>query len=195
MKKQLNKFKNQRLRITLSIMVLSLCTVFLFFSNSANAQTNITVTNVEGVNEDGSNGDVTITATAANVYDINNVNELRALSKYVAESHNCSGFTFNLQADIDFTTLPAARNLVYPIRGMFTSASNFVPIGGCFVSTSGTTNTYTSNTAYYFAGTFNGNGHTIKGLRIFAANASHYIGLFGYINSISRNSTKKYRYN
>jgi hypothetical protein len=38
MKKQLNKL-NKRLRITLSIMVLSLCTVFLFLSNSANAQT------------------------------------------------------------------------------------------------------------------------------------------------------------
>jgi hypothetical protein len=37
-------------------MVLSLCTVFLFLSNSANAQTNITVTNVEGVNADGTNG-------------------------------------------------------------------------------------------------------------------------------------------
>jgi hypothetical protein len=38
MKKQFNKL-NKRLRITLSIMVLSLCTVFLFFSNSAQAQT------------------------------------------------------------------------------------------------------------------------------------------------------------
>jgi hypothetical protein len=104
------------------------------------------------------------------------------LSKYVAESHNCSGLTFNLTADIDFTTLPAARNLVYPIRGMFTSASNFVPIGGCSVSTSGTTNTYTSINAYYFSGTFNGNGHTIKGLRIFAANSS-YVGFFGYIRT------------
>jgi hypothetical protein len=41
MEKTINKFKNQRLRVTLSIMVLSFCTVFLFLSNSANAQTQI----------------------------------------------------------------------------------------------------------------------------------------------------------
>jgi hypothetical protein len=38
MEKTINKL-NQRLRLSLSIMVLTLCTVFLFFSNSAIAQT------------------------------------------------------------------------------------------------------------------------------------------------------------
>src|SRR5574344_149953 len=104
MKKQLNKL-NKRLRITLSIMVLSLCTVFLFLSNSANAQ--ITVTNVEGVNADGTNGPVTIPLATGqtNVYEISNVDQLRALSKYVAAGNDCRGLTFNLTADIDFTTL------------------------------------------------------------------------------------------
>src|SRR5574344_1438740 len=101
MKEQLNKF-NQRLRVSLSIMVLSICTIFLLLSNSANAQ--ILVTNVPGVNTDGSAANVTIPLATGqtNVYEISTVDQLRALSHYVMNGNNCEGKVFNLTADIDF---------------------------------------------------------------------------------------------
>jgi hypothetical protein len=174
MKEQLNKF-NQRLRVSLSIMVLSICTIFLLLSNSATAQTNIVVTNVPGATESGA-ADVTITATAENVYSISNVNELRALSHYVMNGNNCEGKVFNLTADIDFTTLPDSRKLVYSAQTGYDLKSNFVPIGGWG-------SVATSDFDKPFKGAFNGNAHTIKGLNIQLSNrvdeARMYIGLFG----------------
>jgi hypothetical protein len=183
MKEQLNKL-NQRLRITLSIMVLSICTIFLLLSNSATAQTNILVTNVPGVNADGSAANVTITATAENVYSISNVNELRALSHYVMNGGSTEGKVFNLTADIDFDALPTERNKVYlNIASALDNSTNFMPIGGWsrWINTS----TPATDVTKIFKGAFNGNGHTIKGLQMKVSRLSSesphrdYIGLFG----------------
>jgi hypothetical protein len=188
MKKQLNKLTNKRLRSSLSIMVLSLCTVFLFLSNSAQAQTtpevtgdgsngtNIVVTNVPTTISGNtvSTETVTITKDADGYYEISDYKQLRALSCYVNAGFNAGDpegenyMKFKLMNDIDMSN---PNLLVYlpSTYSQFSAASNFIPIGGC--------NNMGEYVGNVFGGLFNGNGHIIKGLKMCFADGIG--GLFG----------------
>lgn len=85
-------------------------------------------------------------------YEIRSVADLRNLSNLVNSGNRCSGMTFRMTADIAFDTV---------------SINNFVTIG---------------NSANVFAGTFDGNGHTISGINIHksgVAASDSFQGLFG----------------
>ena len=92
-----------------------------------------------------------------NTYHIKTAAELAGLSKAFSQGYykygSFSGCTFYLDRDIDLAN------------------KEWTPIG-----------TMQGNTYYCFAGTFDGNGHTIKGLKVTKANNSTYFivgGLFG----------------
>jgi len=90
------------------------------------------------------------------VYEINNENDLAILSKYVYDCGPTVGLTFNLTTDLNLA------NLTHPFC---TTPAGWYPIG-----------TATNP----FMGTFNGNEHTIKGLKINRP-TQDYIGLFGSV--------------
>ena len=97
-------------------------------------------------------------------YEINCVNNLNDLAVYVNGSgryattvtettpHDCKNLIFKMTADIDFNT---------------TVDNNFTPIG-------------TINDGFY--GTFDGQGHTISGIRINKP-GDDYLGVFGYLGT------------
>ena len=97
-------------------------------------------------------------------YEINSVTNLNDLANYVNEdvSHNCSGMTFKMTADITYTYTNAWN--------VTSTDNNYTPIGR-FVRINDV------NYDYLFKGRFNGDGHTIKGIRIYRSVGDS--GLFG----------------
>lgn len=104
-------------------------------------------------------------------YEINSVDNLKDLAVYVngsgnystngseTTSHNCKGLTFKMTADITFNT---------------TVDNNFTPIG---------------TIDYGFYGTFDGQGHTISGIRINKPSVD-YIGVFGRLGTTTAGVVK-----
>jgi len=104
-------------------------------------------------------------------YEINSVDNLNDLAVYVNGSgnystngsettpHDCQGLTFKMTADITFNT---------------TVDNNFTPIGE-------------QNKNFY--GTFDGQGHTISGIRINKP-SDDYIGIFGALGSTTAGVVK-----
>ncbi len=78
--------------------------------------------------------------------------ELKAISDTVADGKSYSGVTVKLANDIDLSSDP--------------TTAEWQPIG---------------NTSKYFAGEFDGCGHTISGLSVTSTKDSDYVGLFGYV--------------
>lgn len=72
---------------------------------------------------------------------INSAEELAAFANYVNQGHNCSGKTIYLTKDINISSI-----------------ANWIPIGNSARKD--------STSAAYFAGTFDGSGHTITGLKL-----------------------------
>ena len=126
-------------------------------------------------------------------YEINCFQHLQELAEYVngeygtdysaysyytyvvKEPHNCTGLTFRQTADIDFEPTSAWDDYNSDEHNLFAI--------GCIKkgrSPMGTSTTYNN----YFGGTYDGQGHTISGIRIhgndaYATNA--YLGLFGFV--------------
>ena len=97
----------------------------------------------------------------SDAYLISSPKDLCDLSDYVNAGNNCAGVTFKLAADIDL------------------SGVRFTPIGKCSRSIQGT----------FFQGTFDGDGHTIRNLKIRPTiinptntTTEDYQGLFGYVD-------------
>ena len=116
------------------------------------------------------NADVTITTTfevqpwdgegtEASPYLIYYPIQLDLLSTNVNNGNNYTGTYFKLMND-----------LVYDHSDLGTTESNYTPIG---------------SEGHRFSGSFDGNGHTISGIRVYrggATNADQYVGLFGYLD-------------
>ena len=99
-------------------------------------------------------------------YEIATRDDLDRLAKFVNNGNNCSGVTFLQTADINYNYTDAWSN--YPTS---TTENNFTPIGGY---------------GKPFQGTYNGQGHTISGIRVDKTSASsnhegESLGLFGYV--------------
>ena len=87
-------------------------------------------------------------------YVINSVNNLNDLATYVNSGNDCKDLTFKMTADITFPN---------------TGDNNFTTIGGINLN---------------FLGTFDGQGHTISGIRIDKSGLlsnDDYIGIFGVV--------------
>ena len=102
-----------------------------------------------------------------NAYEINSVANLNDLANYVNGnvSYDCSGMTFKMTKDITYTYTHAWN--------VTSTDNNYTPIGH-FVRI----DDYV-NHDYLFKGHFNGDGHTIKGIRINRSVGDS--GLFGRI--------------
>lgn len=104
-------------------------------------------------------------------YEINSADNLRDLAVYVNGSgdystggsettaHNCAGQTFKMTADITLETTTSWND-------NNSSESNFPSIGWSY--------------SQRFGGTFDGQGHTVSGIRIYRSNED-YTGLFGCV--------------
>ena len=104
-------------------------------------------------------------------YEINSVANLNDLAVYVngtgsyntgateSEHHDCQGMTFIMTKDITYTYTNAWN--------VTSTENNYTPIGR-YVST---------DNDYLFNGHFNGDGHTIKGIRIYKSTGDS--GIFG----------------
>ena len=108
----------------------------------------------------------------SNTYEIATTTDLRHLALMVNGAYNdCSGLTFQQTADIAYN------------HGSSTTENNFTQIGGYFVinGTGGDKN---------FNGTYDGQNHTISGIRVYKDpnspgaddNANKNVGLFGRIS-------------
>jgi hypothetical protein len=139
-----------------------------------------TTTNVSFIKESITEESITET-----YYGIADKDHLRALSAFVMkdisssaniENANTYNKTFKLTSDITFTS----EDNIFT-GGNWTANSNFIPIGGW-------NNASTCVDYKIFAGTFNGNNHTITGLEIHnntsGSNSNNsYYGLFGLTHS------------
>ena len=111
-------------------------------------------------------------------YEIASENNLHDLAVYVngagsyttvgeeTTAHDCEGLTFKMTRDITFTA-SAAWNAE-------SDQNNYTAIGGI-----------ANSQERYFKGTFDGQGHTVSGIRIYKNGtgfAYNYLGLFGYID-------------
>ena len=117
--------------------------------------------------EDGANG------SEEHPYIITTTAGLDLLAKIVngTDGYNNNSFNnkhFKLGADIDYSTKPLDAN-----------GENYTTIGGI------------PNGQYrYFSGTFDGNGHTVSGIRINkegSSDADSYLGLFGTVRGTVKN--------
>lgn len=103
----------------------------------------------------------------ANAFEISDSIGLTYLSNFVNRGFDCKDFYFKLTQDVAFS----------PIKTWNDASSfwyNFEPIGN-----------YQEGRC--FAGTFNGQNHTISGIRIYendAFDTDDNIGLFGYLNDV-----------
>ena len=106
----------------------------------------------------------------SNIYEIASQQDLDYLARIVkgygaaTPSNDCSGKTFRQTADIAYIYTDAWN--------VATEENNFTPIGGY---------------GYPFRGTFDGQGHTISGLRVYkdgssASSTAGSLGLFGYVD-------------
>ena len=105
-----------------------------------------------------------LTSPSANTYNITSQHDLAVLASYVNGGGNTSGLTFLQTADIIFTTTTAWNDA------------------------SGQENNYTAigTSSHRFQGTFDGQNHTIRDIRIYQGgnnSADDYQGLFGCIGS------------
>ena len=94
-------------------------------------------------------------------YEIATRQNLGMLSKFVNNGNNCQDLTFRQTADITYIYTTGWND--------GTPENNFTPIGGY---------------GYSFRGTFDGQGYTISGIRVFnegTGDASSNLGLFGYL--------------
>ena len=102
-------------------------------------------------------------------YLIASTGDLQTLSSYVNDGHTCSGLIFLQTADIAFSHTTNWNS-------SSSTENNFIAIG---------------NYNNFFNATYDGNGHTISGIRIYkdgADNADGLQGLFGYVrNGVIRN--------
>ena len=98
--------------------------------------------------------------TEASPYIIKNAQQLADLAYMVNYGMSYSGKYFKLAADIDL-------NKGMSVSSSTTNAKEWHPIG--------------NSASFYFAGTFDGDRHTIKGLYINSENYK-YAGLFGYVS-------------
>ena len=114
-------------------------------------------------------------------YEINSVANLNDLAVYVngtgtystdeteSTAHNCSGLTFKMTDNITYTHTTAWNDTT-------STENNFTAIGG-------------NDNFNYFSGHFDGDGHTISGIRIYkdgTINATDgYQGLFGNISGFT----------
>ncbi len=90
--------------------------------------------------------------TSADPWQISSYRDLTALSQSVEAGNSYAGKYFALTTDLDLSSVPVTE---------------YVPVG---------------NATEQFAAVFDGQGHTIKGLRI-DGKGFPYIGIFGYIGS------------
>ena len=125
-------------------------------------------------------------------YEINCAQHLQDLAEYVngeygtnysvyphytyvvKEPHNCSGLTFRQTADIDFEPTSAWDDYNSDEHNLFAI--------GCIKQ--GWHNNIQATYNNYFGGTYDGQGHTISGIRIHGNGADAtdgYMGLFGYV--------------
>ena len=91
-------------------------------------------------------------------YIISSTSALNALAEYVNSDHNCAGKTFKLTADITYTHTTDWDDAD-------SQENNFTRIGTGPIA---------------FSGVFDGQGHTISGIRIYSSASCQ--GLFGCIN-------------
>lgn len=103
--------------------------------------------------------------TSADPYQIANKTDLKYLSEHSGEWTK----SFKQTADITFTTSDFENG-----GDFYNSGSGFIPIG----------TDYTTNNN--FTGTYDGNNHTVTGLKINnTSNTNSNIGMFGYIKNAS----------
>ncbi len=105
--------------------------------------------------------------------NINTPQELAGLASLVAKGNNYEGYTFNLNCDVDLNNIPwtPIATGTSPQEKAFTQA----PWGAEFEGTP-------------FAGTFDGQGHTIKGINLKAeTNADGVSGLFAGVSGTVKN--------
>lgn len=126
---------------------------------------------IEGLRGSGSEQDPVI---------IGSVSDLRTLSAFVMNGAMGNNATkdahFKMTNDLIFED----NDILYDLDGDGTKESNFIPIGGRSAEK-------TASDWHNFQGIFDGDGHTIRGLRILYG-AVNYVGLFGqsYGGSIYR---------
>jgi hypothetical protein len=101
-------------------------------------------------------------------FEIRDEQDLIDLAEYVrsASDHNCKGLTFKMTRDFDFTNMPADCH-----DNANNGSGNFLPIG--------VDNFYGDGS--FFKGHFDGQGHTITGLRFYSTDPK--IGLFSTIGT------------
>ena len=98
-------------------------------------------------------------------YTITTTQGLDVLAQYVNSGNDCSGLFFQLGGNIEYSYYTA-----WNANLNSSTYANFTPIGK-----------FTGTTYYYFNGTFDGNGHTISGIRVYYTN--NFTGLFGNIGA------------
>ena len=99
-------------------------------------------------------------------YQIASTTDLNQLATDVNGGNTYEGKFFKVTADIAYSHTSTWSNTS-------STENNFTPIGGC-----------PGGVSRYFYGTFDGNGYTISGIRIYKSgdgDADSYLGLFGYM--------------
>ena len=107
-------------------------------------------------------GSISYNSTLA-AYEIKDANDLNALATYVNSGNDCTGLTFKVTGNIAL-----AHNTDW--NDATSDEDNFTPIGNY-----GATTPYKS-----FNGTFDGQGYTISGIRIYQPETTR-LGLFGHL--------------
>ena len=129
-----------------------------FTMPDADASVSASAFTVWGIDEDAD-------GSAANPYVITRTQELNLLAQRVNSGNNFSGKYFVLDNDIAYNHTTAWDDAT-------STENNYTPIG---------------NNSYQFYGTFDGQGHTVSGIRIYKGGSDYtadaYLGLFGYIGS------------
>lgn len=141
-------------------------------SNGSTPQTNVTIAN-------HSHGDRTYTAnwteawtgsgTQGDPYTISSTKGLDLLAQYVNSGNTCKDLFFQLGDNITYARTTAWNDAT-------STENNYTAIGG----------EPNSQTDRYFNGTFDGQGYTVSGIRIYRSGkgyADNYQGLFGKIGS------------
>lgn len=124
-------------------------------------------TTIDGLNYVGETFNIGSQTYCTGYFAIADEQDLIDLGNYVNASsdHNCEGATFKMTADLDFTDMPLDCH-----DRLNNGSGNFLPIG-----------IDSGNGGSAFYGHFDGQGHTITGLRF--SYPYYGIGLFSIINS------------
>ena len=122
--------------------------------------------NVSATDKDSDGYEITTDGT----WNIYTADGLLAWNRYVTNNYvkstDAYGYTYYVMETN--ATLMDDITLSYPEEGQ----SNWTPVGY---------NNYSSKVTYYYAGTFDGGGHTISNLKIDSSDSDN-LGLFGYIS-------------